>query len=342
MFIEEYKINEIINELEKKNYKTSSGNKRFSPTVIRTILRNEKYMGDMKLQKTTVKSIGARNSVINTTKPIYYVSNNHKGIIDKKDFHKVQSMIQDRNKLYKPKSNKKINEHKYSNFVYSLPGDKFYKSKINHRGKPYQVMLLELLDNKKNRVLDIKNIYYSQIDILIEEALKSITKNISYFKNMVTSHFEKSKDESPITLQMKNIEELIIETKQKEKAITSSRIIDSAKKEMMAKFENEIDTLNIQLVELNHKHIMAFNYEGGLRLFMKQLKNINDYEAKDIFLSVVATDRENLNIILKLSNQSDLDIDYNTILKTNPIYTGSYEFIQTRLNLNVSWKLFLT
>ncbi len=71
MFIEEYKINEIINELEKKNYKTSSGNKRFSPTVIRTILRNEKYMGDMKLQKTTVKSIGARNSVINTTKPIY-------------------------------------------------------------------------------------------------------------------------------------------------------------------------------------------------------------------------------------------------------------------------------
>ena len=111
---------------------------------------------------------------------------------------------------------------------------------------------------------------------------------------------------------------------------------------MMTKFENEIDNLNIQLVELNHKHIMAFNYEGGLRLFMKQLKNINDYEAKDIFLSVVATDRENLNIILKLSNQSDLDIDYNTILKTNPIYTGSYEFIQTRLNLNVSWKLFLT
>jgi len=127
-----------------------------------------------------------------------------------------------------------------------------------------------------------------------------------------------------------------------EKAITSSRIIESAKKEMMAKLDNEIDTLNIQLVELNHKHIMAFNYKGGLRLFMKQLKDINYYDAKEIFLSVVATDRENLNIILKLSNQSDLDIDYDTILKSNPIYTGSYEFIQTRLNLNINWKLFLT
>ena len=151
-----------------------------------------------------------------------------------------------------------------------------------------------------------------------------------------------SKKESHITLQMRNIEELIIETKQKEKAITSSSIIESTKKEMMTKLENEIDNLNIQLLELNHKHIMAFNYEGGLRLFMKQLKDINDYEAKEIFLCVVATDRENLNIILKLSNQSDLDIDYDTILKSNPIYTGSYEFIQTRLSLNINWKLFLT
>ncbi|WP_129614221.1 hypothetical protein [Acholeplasma hippikon] len=87
---------------------------------------------------------------------------------------------------------------------------------------------------------------------------------------------------------------------------------------------------------------MAFNYDGGFRLFMKQLKNINDYEAKQIFLSVVATDRENLNIILKLSNQSDLDIDYYVVLQSNPIYEGSYDFIQTRLNLNINWKLFLT
>jgi len=141
---------------------------------------------------------------------------------------------------------------------------------------------------------------------------------------------------------MEYIEELIQENKQKEKAITSSSIIESAKKEMMAKLESEIDLLNIQLVELNHKHIMAFNYEGGLRLFMKQLKDVESYEAKDMFLSVVATDRENLNVILKLSNQSDLDVDYNTILESNPIYEGSYEFIQTRLNLNINWRLFLT
>lgn len=342
LFLEGYKINEIIDELEKRNYKTRNGNKRFSPTVVRSILRNEKYMGDMKLQKTTVKSIGARASVVNTTKPIYYVSNNHEGIIDRKDFNKVQSIIGERNKLYKPKTNDRINEHKYSNFVYSLPGDKFYKSKVNHRGKPYQVMLLELLDGRKNRVLDIKNIYYNQIDILIEEALKAITKNISYFKKQVTTHFEKAKDESQLALQMEYIEELIQENKQKEKAITSSSIIESAKKEMMAKLENEMDLLNIQLVELDHKHIMAFNYEGGLRLFMKQLKDIDSYEAKEMFLSVVATDRENLNIILKLSNQSDLDVDYDTILQTNPIYEGSYEFIQTRLSLNINWRLFLT
>lgn len=95
-------------------------------------------------------------------------------------------------------------------------------------------------------------------------------------------------------------------------------------------------------MKLNHKYLMAFNYDGGFRLFMKQLKNINDYEAKELFISIVATDRENLNIILKLSNQSNLDIDYDMVLQSNPIYEDSYDFIQTRLNLNINWKLYLT
>ena len=100
----------------------------------------------MKLQKTTVKNVGARSSVVNKTKPSYYVRNNHEPIIDREIFAEVQNIISSRQKLYKPKSKEKITEHKYSNFVYSLMADKFYKSKVNHRGKPYQVMLLELLE----------------------------------------------------------------------------------------------------------------------------------------------------------------------------------------------------
>ena len=342
LFLEDYKITEIIDELEKRNFKTRNGNKRFSPTVVRSILRNEKYMGDMKLQKTTLKEIGARASVVNRTKPMYYVSNNHEGIIDKETFIKVQSIIKERQKLYKPKKQTRVIEHKYSNFVYSLHADKFYKSKVNHRGKPYEVMLLELLDTQKNRVLDVRNIYYSQIDILIDEVITLINNNTREFRDKVDNHFDSLKEDSLLVLKEDSIKNEILELIEKEKAITSSNIIESAKEEMMAKINNDINLLNIKLIELRHQQIMAFNYKSGLKLFLKQLKEINDYQAKDVFLSVVTTDRENLNIILKLSNKADSDIDYNHLLLTDPIYTGTYSFTQTRLNLDVNWKLFLT
>ncbi|MGI6771697.1 MAG: recombinase family protein [Acholeplasmataceae bacterium] len=342
LFLEGLKTNEIINELEKRKHLTRSGNKRFAPSVVRTILRNEKYIGDMKLQKTTVKNVGARSSVVNKTKPSYYVRNNHEPIIDREIFAEVQNIISSRQKLYKPKSKEKITEHKYSNFVYSLMADKFYKSKVNHRGKPYQVMLLELLDNQKDRILDVKNIYYSQIDILINEVATTINKNIRDFRVKVLNHFNDSYENSTLVKQMLNLELELKEIIEKEKAITSSSIVDSAKKEMMAKLENETDLINIKLIELKHKQIMAFNYQSGLKLFLNQIKDYQQHEAKDIFLSIVAVNREDLNVILKLSNKSDVDIDYNEIIESEPVYQGSFEFKQTRLHLTTKWKLFLT
>ena len=80
-------------------------------------------------------------------------------------------------------------------------------------------------------------------DILIEEALKAITENVSYFKKQVTTHFEKAKKDSRLALQMEYIEELIQENKQKEKAITSSSIIESAKKEMVPNLKMRLISL---------------------------------------------------------------------------------------------------
>lgn len=342
LFLDGYKTNEIINELEKRKMYTRSGNKRFAPSVIRSILRNEKYMGDMRLQKTTVKKIGQRSSVTNRTKPSYYVKGNHNGIISREDFVKVQSIIKERQKLYKPKKDTKITEHKYSNFVYSMLAGKFYKSKVNHRGKPYEVMLLELLDNKKDRILDVKNIYYSQIDFLIHEVTTLINKKMQEFKDKAIIHFKEQYETSSIINETLNIENLINEVKQKEKAITSSSIIESAKQEMMAKLQNEMDQYNIKLMELKYKQIMAFNYKSGLKLFLSQIKNMDKFDIKDVFFSIVALDRENLNIVLKLSNKADDDIDYNEIFESNPILQGSYSFTQTRLHLEIKWKLFLT
>lgn len=203
-------------------------------------------------------------------------------------------------------------------------------------------MLLELLDHKRDRILEAKNICYSQIDILIEQAITTIKIDIKKFKRKVINHFVDLYETSSAVDKIKHLELMLKDNSKKQKAITSSSIVDSAKKEMMAKLNVDKNHLNIKLVELKHKQIMAFNYPSGLKLFLQQIKDYKQCEAKDLFLCIMAIDRENLNIILKLSNKPDYDINYNQIMKSTPLYKGNYYFVQTRLHLKTQWKLFLT
>lgn len=146
-------LSEIIKTLHQKGYKTLNGGEYFSVGALNRILRNEKYAGDMLLQKTTVTKIGTRNSVPNKTKAMYYVTDNHEPIVSKEVFKRTQEMIKQRADKYYKKASNKI-ELEYANYVYSIIGQKFYKSKINHRNTKHEIKLLEVLDNNRNRILD--------------------------------------------------------------------------------------------------------------------------------------------------------------------------------------------
>lgn len=85
LYIEGKTLNEIIETLHKEGFKTLNGKDRFSIGTLNGILRNEKYAGDMLLQKTTISKIGSRDSKPNLTKPKYYVSDNHEPIVSKEN-----------------------------------------------------------------------------------------------------------------------------------------------------------------------------------------------------------------------------------------------------------------
>src|SRR5690625_4480606 len=189
LFLEGYKINQIINEIHELGIKTRTGNDKFSPTVIRETLRNEKYVGDMRLQKSTVKDIGMRASTVNRTKPMYYVHDNHDAIVDRDTFDKVQNIIKERRVKFGPNDDEVKIEHLYANFVYSLKANKFYRTKINHRNTPYEVKLLELLDKSEDRILNVKNVYYRQLDYLFEDLFKQINSDINFkYKEIGRAH----------------------------------------------------------------------------------------------------------------------------------------------------------
>jgi len=91
MYLDGYSLKQIKEFLEMKNYQTSSGKNKWSTSVIDYMLSNEKYSGDIKLQKTYSYDFpDIKRKIINGEKNGYIYKNNHEPIIEKEIFNKVQ------------------------------------------------------------------------------------------------------------------------------------------------------------------------------------------------------------------------------------------------------------
>ena len=86
-------------QLEEMGIKSYTGG-RFSNTSIRAILRNEKYTGNMLLQKVFIPDHITHKTITNNGElPQYWVENSHEAIIDLDTFNKVQDEIARRREL---------------------------------------------------------------------------------------------------------------------------------------------------------------------------------------------------------------------------------------------------
>lgn len=75
-----------------------SGKDKWTITTIRSILTNEKYCGDVLLQKTFVSDCISKKVIKNTGQlPMYLIENHHEGIVDRKTFDAVQAELARRN-----------------------------------------------------------------------------------------------------------------------------------------------------------------------------------------------------------------------------------------------------
>ena len=85
-------LDQIKNELIAEGVPAAKSLKGWSREAVRNILTNERYMGDVLLQKWYKESCFAKSCKKNNGElPQYYVENNHPGIVSKELFNRVQS-----------------------------------------------------------------------------------------------------------------------------------------------------------------------------------------------------------------------------------------------------------
>lgn len=175
----------IAKKLEKMKIKSRHSTK-WNKNSVRTILKNEKYTGDLILQKTFIKDHISKKHCINKGElPKYHVEKSHTPIIDKDTFLRVQNEIAKRAKKYSKGRN--LNTYAFTSKIKCNLCGKNYNRKIAASGARYE---------KPVWICSTFNTYgkkYCSSSQISEEILETISAEV-----LGISHFDKDVFEEKI------------------------------------------------------------------------------------------------------------------------------------------------
>ena len=96
----------IKDELEQQGVKCFEDSPEWTISRIRSILQNEKYCGDVLMQKTFRRDFINRKAIKNTGQlPMYLIENHHEGIVSREKYDAVQAEMARRNAAKSPSKN---------------------------------------------------------------------------------------------------------------------------------------------------------------------------------------------------------------------------------------------
>ena len=115
MILDGASLGQLKDFLESNNIKTPEGKDVWSISVIRYMLSNEKYVGDVLYQKTFRTDCISKKAKVNRGEVTrYLISNNHPAIIDRDTFNLVQAELARRNNKRKKLDSAVTEQGKYS------------------------------------------------------------------------------------------------------------------------------------------------------------------------------------------------------------------------------------
>lgn len=143
MYLDGLSLSNIVKELYQKGVKSPTGKDKWTVSAIDKILSNEKYVGNVLLQKTYVSDVLKHAQIKNNgEKTKYLYENNHEGIIDKETFDLVQiekakrsNTILDNNNKLSRKSTRYSSGNTLSGKIHCGECGKNYRRITTHSGE---------------------------------------------------------------------------------------------------------------------------------------------------------------------------------------------------------------
>ena len=325
MYLEGYNSALIADFLEQNNVKTSTGNDRWSSCSIRKLIRNEKYCGDVILQKRYSESpITKRMITNNGQKDKYYLEGALPAIVSKEIWNACQSKMDENVKRFKiTHESHKANENSYTRFGYCPYCQNTYYRKLNH-GKE----LLYCYSNKNRMICkDSESVYIAHLDKIIPLLVKKLKANEYELRKELISAYEES-DITAIDTKISNLnEELqLLRDKKSEYDNLTGEAFDA----LRIQFKKEIDRITNELLILENEKATTINPSCIADSIINELRafpddeSIGNYDFRKLFKRLVVINRDRLVFVIGSDDLSKLPLNPNAISMG---FVESYDYV---------------
>ena len=245
---------------------TPGGKTKWQSSTVESILQNEKYRGDARLQKSfTVDFLQKKTKINEGEVPQYYVENSHPAIIDPREWDMVQTEIRHRKETRTRTSSASI----FSSIIFCGDCGSTYGSKTWHSNSQYKRIIWQC-NNKFKGACKCKtpHFYEDEIKELFVRAVGKITatkqnilEDCLLLQQTLSDCSELQKQQNNITHELETTELLI------RKNITEHTMDLQTQNKHIKKYEQ----LKEKLSALEKEHQKRIDQNSAIQTFINTL-----------------------------------------------------------------------
>ena len=290
LFLDGMSLERIAVIMETEGAKRRNGRSDWQKSNVRSILNNEKYVGDAILQKSfTTDCITHKRSINYGDKAKYLVHDCHDAIIDRDTYNRTQQELAKRSSMIKRSDKTKTDHGKYSS-IYALSeilicgecGSSYRRVTWNVHGKKSIVWrCINRLDHGTRYCKDSPSIHEDKLHAAIAKAMNKIYSGNSEFMSIINQNIACVLSESDeIGQAISKMESRIKEIeKQRDKLIelvTIGALDIEASDDKFKALKDEESYLRNQILQLQEQAKSSDDLRYTLSIISEELKKYSD------------------------------------------------------------------
>ena len=323
MYLEDIPVRRIAEYLEENNVRAPFGGTKWNNNTIRSILKNEKYVGDCLMQKTYIDNTKTHLKKKNRGEvEQVYIKNGHPAIIDRETWNMVLEKRKARNIQFKVRSGPTaLNKSKYTGLICCAHcGKNYYLKTMRSKRKIFYC-------SSNRDVLSCKeseSLFLDLFENCMTEQVRILQSNIKELKQAIVFAYTYANGTSN---QEEKLDRLEAEIKAlQERYATYLGCTDEAmlilradiKEKMQALFKEKMLIQNNMFQNLNPDEF-ANSYVMNLKE-TKRVETTEDYDFEKLFKKVVVINRNEIRFIIGSEDISKINFS------KKPLFTGSVKY----------------